>query len=56
MPETLAIEILQIMSHLFERVRLVRSAAQDAEVRQATSRSVTHTVAPVQSGITLGFS
>ncbi len=45
-PETLAVEILQIMSHLFERVRLVRSAAQDAELQQATSRSVTHTVAP----------
>ncbi len=45
-PETLAVEMLQIMSHLFERVRLVRSAAQDAELQQATSRSVTHTVAP----------
>ena len=55
-PETLAVEILQIMSHLFGSVRLVRSAARDAQVRQANSRSVTHIVAPVQPGIPLGFS
>ena len=33
-------EVLRIMSHLFERVRLVRSAAQDAAITSSPSRSV----------------
>lgn len=33
-------QILLVMSHLFERVRLVRSAAQDAAIQGSPSRSV----------------
>jgi len=38
-PESVARQILLIMSHLFERVRLARSAAQDSAIRNSSSRS-----------------
>ena len=39
-PNKVAEQVLLIMSHLFERVRLVRSAKQDAAIQQSPSRSV----------------
>lgn len=38
-PDKVADQVLLVMSHLFERVRLVRSAKQDAAIKESPSRS-----------------
>ena len=38
-PDKVAGQVLLVMSHLFERVRLVRSARQDAAIKESPSRS-----------------
>lgn len=50
-PKAVAHQTLLVMSHLFERVRLVRSAAQDEAIRESPSRSVSACSFPTLSVI-----